>query len=266
MDLKKVLKNSFILFFFLGGLIIALYFFDLQKVGAVTFKKSVDSESKYCASLEECKYNLWEKIEKTWRNPYPFQKYSTVYQLAISPEGKLLSVDLLQPSKNKEFEVEALSAIVKAQPFCAFSKEVGYDNGFFMVSFGADNVEVSIMKRSPNSIANINDQREKKTICQSLSSDRPEMKAYARNIENSVRENWNPTTDYNSTVVIQFTVNKNGSIKNLKINTDSQSPLAKKAALDAINKTKFASLPESVGLREADFRYTFIVVNLMKKK
>ena len=90
-------------------------------------------------------------------------------------------------------------------------------------------------------------------------------KAYMKAIERRIKSNWHPPFSKQSKdVVVLFTVNKNGTIKNIKVSKSSGDTLMDQAAIKAVNNS--APFPFSFPGNEPDTDIEFTLnYNVVKE-
>lgn len=251
-------KITFIIIFII--LILIAGYFDFINARNSQYKHTAQQLAESNPEVNSYIKNIFYSISENWY-PNDERKYSVELQGIIDSDGTLNSVTVICPSKNKDFEKSAMKAFIKASPFKQLPKNIRNEGLIIWVTFNEKGITISLPKKSQNTIVNMFDIRDKSVFCDVTSTDAPEMKHYARKIEQLIQANWNPPENFDSRVVVNFTINKDGSLKNIKAETSSKNVFVLNAAVNAIKRTQFERFPKSFDNENAQFRYTFMVFN-----
>lgn len=251
-------KATFIIIFII--LILIAGYFDFINARSNQYKKAAQQLAESNPEVNSYIKNVFHSISENW-NPSDEWKHSIELEGIINADGKLISVTVIHPSKNKDFETSAMKAFINASPFKPLPKTIRNEGLIIWVTFNQKGINISLPKKSQNTIVNMFDVREKKAFCYVTSTDSQEMKQYAQKLEQLIQTNWNPPENFDSRVVVDFTINKDGTLKNIKTETSSKNVFASNAAISAITKTKFEQFPKSFDNENAQFKYVFMVFN-----
>lgn len=87
----------------------------------------------------------------------------------------------------------------------------------------------------------------------------PDFGPYMRELQRSIKANWNPPIDYRTKrVTVLFKIEKSGSLANCSVFQSSGNKAADKAAIDAVYKTApFRPLPQEFSGNSIDIQFTF---------
>lgn len=207
--------------------------------------------------------NVYNKINANWNNPVKGKKNYTSIMVQIDKKGNLLNVQTMSPSKDKSYEIAAMKAIVNSAPFDRLPKSLN-EELILSINFESNDIFIDTMQKMPNTIVNINDPRQKMVICQALTSDTLEMKAYAKNIQKQIEQKWTPPMQFNSRLVANLVLTQEGKIKNITLETNSMDPRVQYAAQKVIQDCFFEKLSEISNNAQEEFRVSFLVMNNTK--
>ena len=185
----------------------------------------------------------------------------SVNNVMLDKNGNIIGYNLMHPTKSSSYEKATLTSIIQAAPFGKLPNSIKDKELALDIEFDNSNVEVLVMRKSANTIGNVLDERSTMLVCQALDDNSIEMKNYARNLEKEVKQLWKPSTNFDSRVVVNATIAKDGHVKQLSYETQSHNPLVFQEAVKAVQNASFEPFPSSIKSEEEDFRFSFLVMN-----
>lgn len=253
----------------LKGLVIAILvilvfaisaYFDLKNHET---SKIADSQLKQLKNDDSVNHYLSavaQDIDKNWSKNNQ-EKAHVAYLVILDKNGSIISYNLMHPTKSSTYEKATLTSIIQAAPFGKLPNSIKDKELALDIEFNNSDVEVLVMRKSANTIGNVLDERSTMLICQALDDNSVEIKNYARNLEKEVKQNWKPSTNFDSRVIVNATISKDGHIKQLSYETQSHNPLVFQEAVKAVQNSSFEPFPSSIKNEEENFRFSFLVMN-----
>lgn len=213
---------------------------------------------------------LQDKVKSNWILPHGKLDKKTVILLDINKTGKLLSANIINFSKDAEFDKTALDAVIKSTPFECFPATVKNEEATIKIIFNQSSFEaipVSNVTVDNSQIHPISEQKPVITpqnnilleISNNNSTKTADFGSYMDNLQTNIKSNWHPDkVKYSQKTVVLFKIDKSGDLKKVKVLKSSGSRKFDKTALDAIYETApFNPLPAEFQENSIDIKFAF---------
>ncbi len=204
--------------------------------------------------------NLQKSIKRNWKLPKNlFQGRRTVLFFSVNKQGEVTFCKVLVSSKDEAVDKSALDAVKFAAPFEIFPKTSNNDNIDIIFKFDY-NVFEDISKPLQKSVLNctLTDKSpSKRTLYGFKNKEQKKIfKEYINYVTDRLKTIKSPRTK-DSLLRVRFSIDKTGTVKNVKITTSNGNKEFNKAILSQIENMKFKSIPEKLRISAVSVEYQF---------
>lgn len=218
----------------------------------VFIQNTVSAQGKY--SEEDYRENLQRKVELNWIVPPKSEDKSAIISFTINKDGTISNVEILRNSGSKEFDENALDAIYKANPFSPLADNENAINVKFFFS--------PVFTSLTTNFASIDSLINPESNIIKVTNENPniDLTAYAVNLQDKINSNWNPSKQKKQrNAIISISVDKDGTIENMKIQKSSDKKKFDNEILDSImNSVPLDPLPDDLKAESKNIQLNFV--------
>ncbi|OGI19065.1 MAG: hypothetical protein A3B68_07640 [Candidatus Melainabacteria bacterium RIFCSPHIGHO2_02_FULL_34_12] len=220
------------------------------------FSISLAAHSEANKEIDAYTAKVREKISTNWINQKPENvralkdtKDSVVvkFLFEIKKDGSIQNLKIIESSKIKEINEKALSAVKLSIPFPPLPKKLD----ILTIVYGFRFEPPLALKKN----------EEKQVPPPDKETYKKELDDYYKNVVDKIHLNWkkpNVLLVDTTRAIISFSVNRDGSIKDLEVAEGSDFPELDESGLDAVkNSAPFSAIPEKIPYDSVPIKYTF---------
>ncbi len=180
-----------------------------------------------------------QELKKFWQPNINSSILRTVAQFSVGADGRMLYPFIVSSSGNRDFDDYVLKTIYSVPKYNPVPTILRSNKIDIRLAFGA-NITDDIKQGNDKNISNVN------------------FEPYMRDLMKRIKLNWNPPKGNTSNrIVVKMKLAKDGTLIFKTIMLSSGNKNADKAALDAIDATKYYPLPAEYDKDAIEIQYTF---------
>lgn len=239
--------------------------FKAEKVNIQIMSNQNDTDEDECTSggidFKPYMKDLQKSIKRNWMPPKDKVSRTVVLIFSIGKQGELLDCKIHTSSRNKASDKAAIDAVKRTAPFKPLPEEYKEEKIDIQFTFdynvwGQNSSYVNLPKgllycrlsdNSPSKLtqSSLQDKAKKKMF-----------ESYMKNVTNML-EAIKYEGDKASLVRIKFSINKDGLVKNAKVNASTGNSEFNKYILSQVKDMEFGEIPKELGLEMIPAEYQF---------
>ena len=181
-----------------------------------------------------------QELKKFWQPNINSSNLSAVAEFSVGADGRMLYPFIASSSGNKDFDNYVLKTIYSVPKYNPVPTILRSNKTDIRLAFGTDITDDIKKQEYDKSISNVN------------------FEPYMRDLMKRIKLNWNPPKGtVSNRIVVKMRLAKDGTLISRTIILSSGNKAHDKAALDAIDATKYYPLPAEYNKDDIEIQYTF---------